>query len=754
MGLASCSDVAGPSAPADDSITLTTISGTVDLPDGCAVDPAGLTVFSLAQPAAVTSGGSFSVLSPETGASQVLVVADDSGAPVLLGYVDAGETGDVTIDAGSTAKALVAMNPFLTMFSANDRETVVAASAGDAEWPHLVDSIESALVPARSHMEFTLDAAILQRAASISIRTLQSYPSGALMLEGPWIEDGPGNAILCVNPGASHWAVSIRPVAGGDETLVLADSDREAITVYPAWPPLLSGSSRTTTPVTLDDGSFSVSFTMGNFRNYDTATANGLASTANLGRAIEELLALAVGVAPGLDPSLLDAASCGAVSVGDAVAAADPYAFIERVLELIADHPDAVAGWWWADENADGGDYLAALAPIVSGIAFSVEGLAGGEWRVPFFGSVAVQASALSASIEQTDGVVTVTGTNHPPVAAFEHEPAFVSPGEVVSFDARATSDPDGPESVIEVRWDWENDGVWDTEWRTTKTAQHTFATAGAKEVALEVREPRGLSGSVVHVINVGGGGATASHIIVFRDVVPWAPELPPVLDQMLEVMEFTEGPGERQYEIVTSAGMSTCEMTPGEDLVIIQSDQPQSFYNGYEANQIRFLDFVSRGGTIFWEACDMGWHGGSLESAGIVLPGAVQVTSYESYYNYVVLPGAPLVEGLPSMLYGQHASHGRMRSLPGDATVYVTDEHGDATLVEYPCGDGWVVMTTQPLEWNFYHDWSAGQVMPHVVGYVTGVPLVYDFGDIVKPGLRGGPRARERGRDLTSGMR
>ncbi|MCD4690251.1 hypothetical protein K8S17_02205, partial [bacterium] len=122
--------------------------------------------------------------------------------------------------------------------------------------------------------------------------------------------------------------------------------------------------------------------------------------------------------------------------------------------------------------------------------------------------------------------------------------------------------------------------------------------------------------------------------------------------------------------------------------------------------------------------------------------------------YNYINLPGAPLVEGLPGFLYGQYASHEGIGSLPDGAVVYVTDDADHATLVEYGVGDGWVIMSTQPLEWNFYHNWSGGQVMPRVVGHVLGLPLTHDFGDIVKPERRGRPDDSGGATDLTSGTR
>src|SRR5439155_818112 len=48
----------------------------------------------------------------------------------------------------------------------------------------------------------------------------------------------------------------------------------------------------------------------------------------------------------------------------------------------------------------------------------------------------------------------------------------------VFTFTAQVSDDHDQP-SAIQVRWDWNGDGTWDTSWSTTKTATHTFSSAG-----------------------------------------------------------------------------------------------------------------------------------------------------------------------------------------------------------------------------------------------------------------------------------
>ena len=144
----------------------------------------------------------------------------------------------------------------------------------------------------------------------------------------------------------------------------------------------------------------------------------------------------------------------------------------------------------------------------------------------------------------------------------------------------------------------------------------------------------------------------------------------------------------------------------------------------------------------------------GRSRRRGSCSPAPSNSEPYQTWYNEIALPGAPIVEGLPGEIYGQYASHEGIENLPDGATIYIRDDAGSPTLAEFGYGDGWVILTTQPLEWNFYHNWTGGLVMPNVVCYVLGEPLVHDFGDIIKPEREGKTRLWWRGAGLTSGKR
>lgn len=52
-----------------------------------------------------------------------------------------------------------------------------------------------------------------------------------------------------------------------------------------------------------------------------------------------------------------------------------------------------------------------------------------------------------------------------------------------------------------QVKWDWENDGTYDTPWISLSTAEHSFTTPGKKTVAVKVRSADFFDGRVMNVL-------------------------------------------------------------------------------------------------------------------------------------------------------------------------------------------------------------------------------------------------------------
>src|SRR5439155_761762 len=92
--------------------------------------------------------------------------------------------------------------------------------------------------------------------------------------------------------------------------------------------------------------------------------------------------------------------------------------------------------------------------------------------------------------------------SNSPPSVDFTWTPNSGNNTTVFAFTAQASDDHDSASS-IQVRWDWTGDGTWDTPWSTTKSATHTFGSAGSYAVGVQAQDSGGLTGSASHTVTV-----------------------------------------------------------------------------------------------------------------------------------------------------------------------------------------------------------------------------------------------------------
>jgi uncharacterized protein (TIGR02145 family) len=83
-------------------------------------------------------------------------------------------------------------------------------------------------------------------------------------------------------------------------------------------------------------------------------------------------------------------------------------------------------------------------------------------------------------------------------------------------LDAAGSYDPDGDDSALEVRWDFENDGFYDWLYVKTRTNIHRFESAGSYTVRLQVRDGAGGLATATHQVFVGEGNAAP--------LIPFAP--------------------------------------------------------------------------------------------------------------------------------------------------------------------------------------------------------------------------------------
>lgn len=137
----------------------------------------------------------------------------------------------------------------------------------------------------------------------------------------------------------------------------------------------------------------------------------------------------------------------------------------------------------------DSGDTLTFTIPsnIPQGTFYRVEGVA-----VDSEGDVTTLGEFFEVQGTQDDG------SNSPPTAAFDFEPADPTVGETISFDAGASSDTDGTISSYE--WDFNGDGTVDA---TGRTVSHTYDSSATYGVSLTVTDDDGATDTTTQSITV-----------------------------------------------------------------------------------------------------------------------------------------------------------------------------------------------------------------------------------------------------------
>ena len=216
-------------------------------------------------------------------------------------------------------------------------------------------------------------------------------------------------------------------------------------------------------------------------------------------------------------------------------------------------------------------------------------------------------------------------------------------------------------------------------------------------------------------------GFASGSSVIVFRDQYPWDS---PALDSVLIQQGLALGTGRDCYYVYPSSEMPLLELRPGIDLVIISNDQPQEFYDNYAANQDRFESFVRNGGTLLWCACDLGWNYGSIAGSGLELPGSVGISYGLDPVNTAANRDFAILAGLADTLRGNYASQETFTGLPYGTTTYLVNSDGLSTLIGFDLGEGWVIISGQPLEYNYDRRdaYTIGELLSRLISFLLGV--------------------------------
>jgi len=120
--------------------------------------------------------------------------------------------------------------------------------------------------------------------------------------------------------------------------------------------------------------------------------------------------------------------------------------------------------------------------------------------------------------INQTKVKIWIAHSNLKPTASFFIGYDYGNLTTNFYFDASASSDGENIIDQLKVRWDFENDGIWDTQYVTAKTALHKYTAAGKFRVKMEVMDSGGLTDTTGLTLNVSTGTNETGLILPTKD--------------------------------------------------------------------------------------------------------------------------------------------------------------------------------------------------------------------------------------------
>jgi PKD repeat protein len=98
---------------------------------------------------------------------------------------------------------------------------------------------------------------------------------------------------------------------------------------------------------------------------------------------------------------------------------------------------------------------------------------------------------------------------NRAPTASFTATPTTALSGVAIAFDAAASSDPDG--TIAKYEWDFDNDGIYETDAGTTAGTSHSFLTPGTLTIGLRVTDDSGQVATTTRTVTIQNSPPTAA---------------------------------------------------------------------------------------------------------------------------------------------------------------------------------------------------------------------------------------------------
>ena len=140
------------------------------------------------------------------------------------------------------------------------------------------------------------------------------------------------------------------------------------------------------------------------------------------------------------------------------------------------------------EDDQPSGPVVATSNPLIFGKAYEPNN----PWSINFHGyldDARIYDRALSTA---EVGELYAGGSGNQPPVADAGGPYVGTVGDAITFDASGSSDDDG--TIVAYRWDWTNDGTWDTSWLGDAVTSHTYDAGFYGHAGLQVQDDDGAT--------------------------------------------------------------------------------------------------------------------------------------------------------------------------------------------------------------------------------------------------------------------
>ncbi|MBI9033229.1 MAG: hypothetical protein JEZ03_02045 [Bacteroidales bacterium] len=114
--------------------------------------------------------------------------------------------------------------------------------------------------------------------------------------------------------------------------------------------------------------------------------------------------------------------------------------------------------------------------------------------------AIVLISSCKKEKINPTEEEIT---TNNLPMADIIASPIEGGTFTIFTFDASNCTDKEDSTSLLKVRWDWDNDNHWDTQYSTEKIAEQSFDHHGSHMIKMEVKDSGGKTNNTTFIIEI-----------------------------------------------------------------------------------------------------------------------------------------------------------------------------------------------------------------------------------------------------------